>query len=196
MFWKVFFIGVVLVFIQGLFAFLDGYLTQKQMRIHGLTGYSFMEHGGMLADIILITPIVAYLISTYNFTYFSLRGLVIGVLVLGFVLFSLSQYTKTGISEAHQHNGRTTIAGWIHALYAAISLWYLISFYFSKLTPQISHRDLLAMAVILTIFFPLVVIKFSDNWSFHRNFPTVQICIECIMVWGVTGLKFRFPNFI
>jgi hypothetical protein len=72
------FVGIVLVVIQGACAYFDGYLTQAQMHAQGvLNGYSFMEHGGMWADVLVISPLVAYIATKYELKYTAWYSLLI-----------------------------------------------------------------------------------------------------------------------
>ena len=72
MFWLVLTIGVILVLAQGVFSYRDGYLTKKQMATRGIRhGWSFLEHGGMWADIFIISPLIAYVSSQHQLAYVS-----------------------------------------------------------------------------------------------------------------------------
>jgi hypothetical protein len=101
-------------------------------------------------------------------------------------------YAKGGrlIPEAHTHDGKTTIAGWIHGIYAVLGLWFILIFYFGRLSPQIAKEDFIFMAIMLTFFFPLGIIKFSSQWKFEK-FAKWQVTIEIILLWAITYYKMR-----
>ncbi len=62
----------MLIITQWIMAYKDGFSTRARMlRIHNIkdTEYSFIEHCGMWGDFSIITPLTAYLVSKYTFTY-------------------------------------------------------------------------------------------------------------------------------
>lgn len=192
-FWSILATGVALVVIQGIYAWMDGYLTQKQMRSHGTTnGWSFMEHGGMWADVFPISPLVAY-ITSYKLEYFSWWGL--GLLALSGILTvaAIKGYEKGGLKtpEAHTHDGRTTAAGWIHGLFAMVGLWIFALFYFTPITPSASPRDIVIVSLLLTPFFYLGVVKFSPRWKFEK-WVRWQVAGEIVGLWVATTIRILY----
>src|ERR1700733_5116593 len=58
------------IFLQGLAAHHDGYLTRSQMYRQGISkGYAFIEHGGIRANVFLTSPMLAILISHFDFQW-------------------------------------------------------------------------------------------------------------------------------
>src|SRR5262245_46437105 len=115
--------GVALVAAQGALSWVDGFLTQSQMRARGMTnGWSFLEHGGIWADLLLVSPVVAYVIANYRLAYFSQSGLLMLGGTISLAVIMGRRYVQTGITvpEAHTHSGRTTPAGWLHGVYAVL----------------------------------------------------------------------------
>src|SRR6185369_9152461 len=101
----------------GVAAYFDGFLYQKQMHKHGIIyGYSLMEHGGWWIDLVVMNLIVSLLIEKYEFNYSLFPGFVY-LVVISIAWYALTiSYAKSGaiMPEAHCHNGKTTMAGWIH----------------------------------------------------------------------------------
>ena len=192
MFFIILIIGITLVFLQGFFSFRDGYLTQMQMHKNGVYGgYSFMEHGGMWADVFIISPIIAYLTSNYSFNYTALSSIIIFSVVFIITLVAGKAYSKkaTTVPEAHVHNGEATIAGWIHGIYALIGLYYIITFYFTdNFSPRAGNVSIIIIAMFLCVFFPLGVMKFNKRWEFSKS-DKIQLLIEYIILGAITVIK-------
>ncbi|MES2436626.1 MAG: hypothetical protein V4519_01325 [Patescibacteria group bacterium] len=187
-------IGLGLVLLQAVCAYLDGFLTQAQMRRRGImNGYSFMEHGGMWADVFVITPLVAFIMGNYKLPFYTGPGIItmmflmFGAIGLG-MLFSRQALEHP---EAHTHDGQTTAAGWVHGLYAVFGLSVCVLFYLFPVVPQISTRDLLIVSSILTLFFPLGMMKFSKQWKPDRNF-WIFLSIEVVALWSVTLVRMKW----
>ncbi len=193
--WKlflyVFSAGVVLVFVQGISSWFDGYLTQAYMRSHGVTnGWSFMEHGGMWSDVFIISPVVAYIVSKYDVEYFSQWGLIILGVALVVSLAMGAMYQKNGITipEAHTHDGTTTLAGWIHGLFAVAAIWTCALFYLNLVSPSVLKFDVLVISLLLTPFFFLGVVKFSDRWTFD-TIAQWQVAFETAGLWAIASYR-------
>ncbi|MDP3956845.1 MAG: hypothetical protein Q8P97_02515 [bacterium] len=187
--------GILLVVVQGVASYFDGFLTQSQLRSRGIRGWSFMQHGGMWADVFVISPIVAYTVGRYRLEFFSKWGLVI----LGFsVVLSLAagyMYQQGGIRtpEAHTHHGVTTVAGWIHGLFAVAAIWVCGMVYLNLTSPPMSRTDLVVISVLLTPFFYLGVAKFSEHWVFKPQ-DKVQVAVSIAAVWVVTGIRLWYTK--
>lgn len=156
-------VGILSVAVQGLFSYYDGYFTRKQMLIRHQRGEgkSFLQHGGMWADVFIITPIVAYLASS---GYLNYSSVVSGILfACSLVIWGIAaQYFRSlPFPEAHVHDGRITIAGWIHLSYAVLGTWAIAVYYFSR-PPLV---DLIATSTLLTPFFFLGSFKFGRDWK-------------------------------
>ncbi len=63
--WAVLVTGLFLVCVQGATSWMDGYLSQKQMKkeLGIYDGWSFLQHGGMWADVFIVSPLVAYILG-------------------------------------------------------------------------------------------------------------------------------------
>jgi hypothetical protein len=194
--WTVLLVGIALVLIQGLAAWMDGYFTQDQIkRVHGITSaYSFVQHGGMWSDVFIITPIVAYISSKYELEYTTWRAIIL--LLAAVVLVYLAMefvYKPAGIKmpEAHTHDGRTPLTGWVHALYAVAAIWVCVEVYLGWTTPVVSSTDIIVVSLLLTPFFYLGVAKFSNQWVFDTG-AKWQVGVEIVGLWLLTGWRVWF----
>ncbi len=184
-------VGIILVLTQAMCAWEDGYLTQAQMRRHGvMNGYSFMEHGGMWADIFVISPLVAYLASHYHFAYTASYSWLILVIVLAIVIPANRAYNKIGLRfpVAHNHDGHITPAGWIHVLFAIVVMWFAGMFYFTPTNPPASIRDILGASGILTPFFFLGIVDFNHRWVFLKG-AKIQLVVQVAILWLMTAIR-------
>ena len=191
LFWTILGTGIALVVVQGIASWFDGFLTQAQMRSRGITnGYSFVEHGGMWADVFVISPMVAYAASKYQLHYFSQSGLAIlfAALVVAVVMGYLYRKGALTAPEAYTHDDKTTLAGWLHGLYAVAAIWICALFYLNLATPGVSPKDIIVFSLILTPFFYLGVAKFNERWTFDA-FAKRQVTIGTIAVWLVAALR-------
>ena len=184
-------IGITMVVLQGVAAAFDGYFNQKQMRVHGYYGFAFIEHGGMWADIFLVSPAMADIVSKYKLNYNSRASHMILIGVIIFTLTMMNKYKNEGVCkpEAHTHHGNQTVAGWIHGLFAAVSMWLLILFYFTTTTPKASAHDLILVTSLFTIWAPLGVIKFFNPlWKWTKSLSWT-VSIEIAAFWLIAGIK-------
>lgn len=190
--WKNFFLiwafGASVVLAQGIASWFDGYLTQAQLIGRGITnGWSFLEHGGMWADALIISPLLGYVLAHWEVGYDSRVGDVTLILALALCVALGYVYQVNGIDapDAHTHGGRTTIAGFIHGLFALFALWTISLVYLGATSPTIPASMLMAISSALTPFCVLGVMKFSDRWSFDRM-AMVQVAAQLVLIWGAT----------
>ena len=169
-----------MVFVQGLMAWTDGFLTRGQLRARSITGWCLLEHGGIWADIFVISPLAAYVLAKYQVHWFSFGGLITLVLAVGCSLAAMTGWREGGSTtpEAHTHDGRTTAAGWIHGIYMVVGIAVFVQFFFANTTPAPATKELLVVAWILTPFFPLGVVKFSPKYRF-------DVAAYCVTFGGI-----------
>jgi hypothetical protein len=194
MFWFVLLAGIALVIVQGILSYFDGYLTQAQMQAHGVTnGYSFMEHGGMWADVFVISPMVAYLTTKYRFGYTAWWSWLILGIALAITIGSAPIYNKIGLMfpVAHSHDGHTTAAGYIHGVFAVAVLWIAGMFYFTPTDPPASAHDLIGISALLTPFFFLGIVDFNSRWIFLKG-AKIQLAVSILILWIMTGIRLAF----
>lgn len=196
--WDIFFpvlsVGVALVALQAFFAEADGHFSQPQMERQGITDrWSFLQHGGMWADVFIISPLVAYDAAKYTFDFTSRWGIGLGVATFVVVLALVEVYRRAGIikSEAHTHDGKTTVAGWIHALYAGAAIFVYGQIYLGLTTPVVTRFDLILHTLILTPFFYLGAKKFSPEWKFDKG-AKIQVFGGTLVVWILTLVRLYY----
>jgi hypothetical protein len=195
-FWTILAIGFAFVGIQGVYAYFDGYFSQAQIfKIHGINNaYAFIEHGGMWADVFLISPVVAYIICTYRLPYLLKPGIMI--LVFAFVISLVCGviYQEMGkiYPEAHTHFGYTPLIGWIHGVFAVAAIWICSMFYLTHIIPK-PNLDMIAISSILTLFFILGVMKFNPNWRWSKV-AIIQVSVLIILIWVTTVYKLICGN--
>ena len=190
-FWMVYGLGILLVVLQGFASWKDGYFSQWQMYSRRIrNGWAFIEHGGMWSDVFVVSPIVAFAISKYQLHYFAKSGLVILFVSVSLSLAMGELYKAGGaiIPEAHTHDGKTTLAGWIHGMFAVVAIWTVAVVYLNLTTPTVSRTDMIIFSVLLTPFFFLGSVKFSRKWKFDR-IAKLQTFIGIAVVWTATCLR-------
>ena len=181
--------GIYLVVMQGITSHKDGYFSQKQMRVRGNRGFAFVEHGGMWADVFLIAPAVAYIMSKYHLDYTSWWSLLILTGVAEFVVWTAKAYetiAMMGVPEAHTHHGKTTAAGWIHAVSATWWIWIILLFFLTPIKPRASPGDMIITSLIITAWAPLGLVKFNNPlWKWTKS-NSQQIGGEIAVLWAIT----------
>lgn len=187
-------IGWAFVALQGFLAHRDGggYLTQSQMRSHGVKGWSFIEHGGMWADVFIISPVTAYILSVYRQVFVSGKSLLtLYILIIAVSAFGFyySEKSKTaGIPEAHTHDGKTTYAGMVHGVYALLAGWVIICFYLFAPESLRFRHDIVWISILLTPFFCLGAVKFNPNWKMDK-FGWFQTVGGPCLVWAIAAFR-------
>jgi len=94
----------------------------------------------------------------------------------------------TSMPEAHTHDGYTTVAGWIHGLYALLSAWIIVLFLISPFEGNIQEEHLLIIAVLLSIWATMGVVKFNPKWEW-KNDNALQVVGEILTIWIVTEAR-------
>ena len=193
MFFQILFFGLSLIALQWIFAYATGWLDQRRMRKFSNYGYSLLEHGGMWTDIFVITPGIARVMDKYELGYLSWWGLLLLAATTAFVLWSMYQYEQIGKvkPEAHTHYGKTAVAGWIHGVYAVWGIWVFVLFLITPIKPRASIQDLVFIACLLTVLFPLGVWKFNSEWKWSKS-DTIQVVILTGIVWLIVGVRIAF----
>ena len=188
-FWLVVGTGLGLVAAQGAASWLDGRWSQAQLRSLGVTNsYSFWEHGGMWMDVFIITPFVACAVSKYELDYSSWQGEA-ALLISGAVTLVLIELYRRGgmvMGDHCTHDGRTTLAGWIHGLFAFGAIWVCAEIYLGLTTPVVSKQDVILFSALLSPFFYLGVAKFSERWVFGVA-EKLQVIGGIALVWMIAA---------
>jgi hypothetical protein len=139
-----------LVALQALLAQRDGYLTASQMvERHGGTGLPFIWHFGMWGDFIIVSPLIGVIVGTCS-PQWRVTGVIVaaGIGLVGSLLMGCV-YALGTIPQVHVHEHQTTVAGWIHLLYTAVTLSILCLFYLG--TPRLPMTILVVATALLTI---------------------------------------------
>lgn len=186
--------GVVLVVVQGILAWRDGYLTQAQMHSHGvMNGYSFMEHGGMWSDVFIVSPLVAYLLAHYRFPFREWWSWLIFAIAVAVAYAANAAYNDIGLRYPvpHNHDGHITPAGIIHAGFGVVVLWLVVMFYLTPINPLPSARALICVSLTLTPFFFLGMVDFNRRWVFLKG-AKMQLATEIVVLWVITLIRIEF----
>ena len=193
-FWTVLALGEIVVALQCIASVFDGFLTRAQMLwVHNSAkGYSFMEHGGMLADALIVTPLLAYLMASYRFAYDSTGSMAfLGAVSALWILLATKVYAPAGaeMPEAYAHDGYVTVAGWLHVLYAALATWIVALVYVPNMAePPISSADVIITSVALSFWTYFGVAKFSNYWVFDTS-AKIQVGSELALIWSLTAWR-------
>ena len=190
-FFVIIFVANLLVILQGIASHQDGYFSQKQMEAQGVSnGWAFIEHGGMWGDFFIISPVMALIVSRYHLGYLSSWGIVILLISVTFSLCAKYAFSKRGNyePEAHSHDGRTTLTGWLHGVYEVPGYWIIPMFLLTLIKPQASMAHLLIVASALTVHVPLGVIKFNPRWKLSR-LALGQTVLAISAVWLIVGYR-------
>lgn len=187
-------LGEIVVVLQCIASVFDGFLTRAQMLwVHNSAkGYSFMEHGGMWADALIVTPLLAYLMASYKFAYASTGSMTfLGAVSALWILLATKVYAPAGaeMPEAHAHDGYVTVAGWLHVLYAAVATWIVALVYVPNMAePPISSTDVIITSVALSFWAYFGVAKFSNYWVFDTS-AKIQVGSELALIWSLTAWR-------
>lgn len=185
-----------LVFVQCFAAWGDKYLSKRQLAERGIKGYALLDHGGWWADVFIISPLVAWIASSHRLPYWSSSGEA-ALLVIFLAVWCLgSLYTEVGLKtpEAYTHDGRTTVAGYLHGLYAVICIWNVILSCFADVQPKVTRGEALATAIALTPWAYLGVAKFNKElWKFGRS-ERLQTATAITIIWIVTFVRLGASN--
>ncbi len=159
-------IGVVL---GGYLAYRDSFLTVGQMHKKGFEhGIPWIWHGGMIGDLLLITPLIALIVSRYSLSWDPTRFLLVfgGCLLISFVLHN--QWDKTNLPESHTYLHVRSQTGWLHLVYLPAALTVMVMFYFQtphyRIDPEIavSISAILAFHIFLGTHTPLKI--WNPSW--------------------------------
>jgi len=119
-----------LVVLQGWLAYSDQFLTVSQMQARGVAqGLPFVWHFGMWGDLLVISPIAAYIAGRYAMSW-RLRNTLISIAVglLAAILLSWL-FTRSDVPEAHVQNHQLTLTGLTHGFYMAIAFAVFTQFF-------------------------------------------------------------------
>lgn len=190
-------LGVLYVVAEGIAAYFDGFLTQEQIaeNYNYRHAYSFMEHGGMWCDITFLPLIFAMILSKYKFEYLSWQSFVSAGICIGMVIYANYQYRHNvallPTPESGQHDGKVTVMGRMHGIYAIIGIWTYLLLYFCPVHPVIKKEDLIIATAGLLVLFPVGVIKFNPDWHW-RTTDTVTTAVSYLVTIIAFFWKYQY----
>lgn len=132
LFWSVLVVLEGMVVSQAWCAWRSGILTPRQMLTWTREGLPFIAHGGMWGDMLIISPLAAYMIAMHSERWSVLQ--IIIPLAVGFLgSWLMHQAYNKGIRwpEAHLDLGRNALseAGRWHLVYMALALAVILLYY-------------------------------------------------------------------
>jgi hypothetical protein len=193
----VLFVEAILLFLQAAFAEGDGYLKYSDLKRRGIVNaYSLMEHGGYWADIFIISPVVAYITGRYELAYtswYSIATFVVACAVIGGAGYGYGKHGEKKkpdvmLPDSYVHEQKTSLAGWVHLIFAVAVCYVIVMFYLTPITPAASRWDMLIISSLLTPFCFLGVCKFTRRWKFSP-FAMKQVAIQLVGLWLVTAWR-------
>ncbi len=142
---------VELILLEGLFTFQKKMFSPKQMIAHrNLVGLPWIAHcGASWGDMFIVTPIAVIVLDLYGSQWFVPDRYLTVVIVLSIDALMHWVWSKGTGTDSLCEDGGLTIAGWMHAIYMAISLTVIVFFYFH--TKNINPTLLIAVSSLLTI---------------------------------------------
>jgi hypothetical protein len=139
-----------LVAVQGVLAYRAHFFLPSQMQAAGYPqGLPFLWHFGMWGDVLIISPLIAYLVGQHAHAFRLRRAVLslgIGIAAAG-VLGWL--FTRSSTPEAHVLHHRLTSAGVVHLVYLAIAVAALLNFVFFD--PQATGGQLALSSLLVLI---------------------------------------------
>ena len=139
-----------LVLAGAVLAHKDKFFTVSQMREKGIAqGLPFIAHGGMWADLLIVSPLTAVIVSSFYSEWSQSQWVV--ALALGFAVSTILHYiyTKIEIPESHVYGGSLTPAGWVHWAYMSVIVTVFVLLYF--FTPSLSYIFFVIASVLLCL---------------------------------------------
>jgi hypothetical protein len=160
---------MLLVKLQINAAVADGYGTVEQLAKRGIKALSFDRHYAMPIDFAIFPGYVALCIFlcanqwTFWNGLFTAIGSWVAILFCLFVLW-------IGGTEAHVHDGRPTLAGYEHGVFAAIVVWTAVMVLVC--TPKPEPVLLLVTCLIVPVFFFVGTHMFLGMINFNKAATT------------------------
>ena len=134
---------------QTVFAYLDHFLTVRQMHAQGIAvGNPFIWHFANLGDALIIAPCVSFIVGRY-WSAWTWSQIAAASLLSLFVATAMHWlYLKVPYPGAHIFNHQLTRAGMLHFVFMLIALAFLILFFFwSDISLGIAYAVSVAIAM-------------------------------------------------
>lgn len=183
-------IEYLLIAVQFFSAYDDAWLTPKDVRWHNEKGWALIQHAGVWGNIIVISPMTAWIVAEYSLPYISWHGFNFLLAAVAITLLAAWRYRKMGEDqpEAFTYSGKTTLAGKYHWVFTGANLWILSMFLLAPVSPTPSPDILNDVALVLSLFFVAGIIKISPRWMLTRE-ATIQAALLIIAAWGIVILR-------
>jgi hypothetical protein len=164
-------------------SFTDKHWARWQLiRTKNFDHYVATEHGGVWGNFFLLTPTVAYLQSKYRL---ELSGHAGALLMVGAAIWVglLYVFRAMGMKDHIVHDGEITRSGWLLVPFTAIAVWIFGACMLGWTKSPLTATDALIIAVVLTGYFPLGLVKFNRRrWRWRIN-DTIQSAVLVGGVW-------------
>jgi hypothetical protein len=146
----VFILLEALVLAQTWFAYEDNFLTVAQMQHRGIHhGLPFAWHFAMWSDLLLVSPLAAYIVDRYGPAWRFPHVVLSLVLAIATSALLHWTYTWSPSPEAHMQDHRLTKAGMVHAAYMAAAFAIFMQFFL--FTPHVTRKPLAAISFLLVL---------------------------------------------
>ena len=182
----------VLVGLQAAFAYRDGYLTMAQAKKlphePGKVLAVWIEHFGMWGDVILVSPVCAYIIVRFfpiwTTTDFLLSALI--SFVAGAALLWLWEAGSKNLDESLARDGELTVSGWLHGLYMMVAIFWLVLFFVFTPVAAISHTEAswISVWMMVHVFLGFVCPEINT----YRRVSTVTLC-SWLALWAAIAYR-------
>lgn len=195
----------ILVVLQGLLAYHDSFLTVSQMVAAGTKeGLPFLWHLAMWGDLLLISPLAAYIIGR-TISRWHLGGIFISCfsgLTISVAMHIL--YTFSDFAESHVQAHHLTCVGLVHSIYMGLTLVVFTQFLlFTDILNLVVLRIvsvILVVHVLLGTHFVLGIIKLFTPLDWYTAQPLKSIpgwltfgVISVALLWRNIAARTHFP---
>ncbi|MDP1689095.1 MAG: hypothetical protein Q8L47_03110 [bacterium] len=190
--WTIFKIGMMLIVLQAVLAWLDNHLTRAQVLTASgrPNDFSFFEHPIWLIDTAL-SLLAAYLYLHLQLDVSSAAGIGTAIFTLAVVVGMIEMWRRGGITVGDHcsHGGVVMLAGFYHGIFFYGMLLYFLQIYLGVTTPIASGPLLFWLSIFFTFFLPLGVVKFSPRWHWNAEAIGQTVGLE-VLVWGTTYYRY------
>ena len=185
-----------LVAVQAWLAHSDHFLTVAEMKAAGIDqGLPFLWHFGMLGDVVLVSPLAAYLIGRYRRQWLdatALLSLLIGALSSAALHWV---YMLSELPEAHIQNHQLTAAGIGHLFYMAIAIAVFIQFFFFTADVPVPLLRVVSILLMVHVFIgthmALGILTFISPQDWYPANPLNSVLGWAALAALVLGLLWR-----
>jgi hypothetical protein len=184
-FWPAFIGLEIFVLLQIPFAWRDRYLFRSQ-RAYYFKGFTLCEHGGWWIDLLVVSPVFAWVASNNAVRYWSPVSFLLAAISAFAWIYLCRVYSEQAKTspEAHTHGGRTTFAGYVHAIFAIISSWFASLYFFGGFETLPTGAQRLVMSLALWTIAVIGGVKFSRQWKWTKSTTIQSIGVALVLMVG------------